>query len=329
MNDLNLNTTNLIRTNTENPKTEQVKNPVAPLSHEQQDSFTFSKKANKKTLSEKQKIAIGTAIGTAFGIGIGILAKKKIDTSKLSYFIKFKPAKNIDEAIEFTKKKMGINCVQGFIDEDLEHLNWINEGLTFAKNKTKGKVIMPRKLIMLDSLKEILPNSADTIIATMETNMEEALFFGRKEFKNARQRLTNHLTDIVGKEKLPEIEKMDFTTLFKELDLNRKKANIKNCITYNFTIAHELGHLQHRKNTDFKTFKALCLYNNIHKDTPQETKALIDLFKNSQDIVEEVSEYAKTSPNEFVADTYAKMITGQEVSKKVLDLYKKLYGPEI
>ena len=329
MNNLNLQTTNLLRANTEKQKTKQAPNPVMTLPQEKQDTFVSSKKSTKKSLSQNQKIAIGTAIGTIVGFGIGILAKKKIDTSKLSYFVKFQPAKTIDEAVEFTKKKMGINSIEGFIDEDLEYLNWINEGLTFAKNKTKGKIVMPRKLVMLGSLKEILPNSADTIIATMETNYEEALFFGRKEFKAARQRLTNHLTDIVGKEKLPEIEKMDFTTIFKELDLNRKKANIKNCITYNFTIAHELGHLQHRKNTNFKTFKLFSLYNNGPKDTSEEIKSLIDLFKNSQDIVEEVSEYAKTSPNEFVADTYAKLITGQEVSKKVLDLYKKLYGPEI
>ncbi|MBO5948046.1 hypothetical protein J6Q66_04345, partial [bacterium] len=221
MNDLKLQQTNLLNTNLKKPQEKQTSNKALSVPETQQDTFETSIKASKKTLSEKQKIAIGTTIGTIFGIGIGILAKKKIDTSKLSYFIKFKPAKTINEAVDFTKKKLGINCIQGFIDEDLEHLNWINEGLANVHNKTKGKAFMPKKLIMLGSLKEILPNSADTIIATIETNFDEALFFGRKEFKSARQRLTKHLTDIVGEEKLPEIKKMDFTTLFKELDLNR------------------------------------------------------------------------------------------------------------
>ena len=55
-------------------------------------------------------------------------------------------------------------------------------------------------------------------------------------------------------------------------------------------------------------------------------------FKNnkaSQETAGKVSNYSKTSIEEFIAETYAELISGQKLSDDIIALYKKYGGPEV
>ena len=60
--------------------------------------------------------------------------------------IDFKKAKSVEEAKQYGINNFGIEEYIGFCDkkQDLEILNWINEGLTNVSNRAKGKVDIPK-----------------------------------------------------------------------------------------------------------------------------------------------------------------------------------------
>lgn len=57
--------------------------------------------------------------------------------------IEFTKAKTLDEAFEFGKRYLGIERYYHFKDEDLDVLNFINEGLACAKNISKSHLRLP------------------------------------------------------------------------------------------------------------------------------------------------------------------------------------------
>ena len=73
-----------------------------------------------------------------------------------------------------------------------------------------------------------------------------------------------------------------------------------------------MGHLQHCVNTN-SNFVDL------------ENK-FAELFNKSQNTASKVSKYALTSPTEFVAECYAKMVDGIKLDSDVMELYQKLGG---
>jgi hypothetical protein len=95
-------------------------------------------------------------------------------------------------------------------------------------------------------------------------------------------------------------------------------------------IYHELGHLHHDKVYE----KAITQMNHAEaytknkKEVPQIVKDFL-ASKEEQEIAAKVSEYAKTSPGEFVAETYSYLIAGEKFSDKVMNLYKKYGGPVV
>ena len=89
------------------------------------------------------------------------------------------------------------------------------------------------------------------------------------------------------------------------------------------TIYHEMGHLQDMT----PRVKAKGKFENP-EEYPQELK---DWLKNAQyqKIAGIVSDYAKSGPGEFIAETYAQIISGKYVNSKVMELYRALSGPVI
>lgn len=74
-----------------------------------------------------------------------LIAKGRFsEAKKLAEHIDFKKAETIEEAINFGKKNLGIKKYIGFQSNDVELLNWINEGLVNVSNKMKGKAKMPK-----------------------------------------------------------------------------------------------------------------------------------------------------------------------------------------
>ena len=106
------------------------------------------------------------------------------------------------------------------------------------------------------------------------------------------------------------------------VDFLRKVKTMFNMFANNFEagryhslfseIYHEMGHLQHVTNAN-SSFSAL-------------DKKYEKLFEQSKKTAKKVSEYASTSPCEFVAECYAKMADGIKLDDDIINLYKKLGG---
>lgn len=86
---------------------------------------------------------------------------------------------------------------------------------------------------------------------------------------------------------------------------------------------HEMGHLQ----DDVVRPKASGKFKNP-KDYPNELKEWLD-NKEYQQLASAVSDYSCSGPREFIAETFAALISGKKLSQDVLNLYKKMNGPFI
>lgn len=90
------------------------------------------------------------------------------------------------------------------------------------------------------------------------------------------------------------------------------------------TLFHEMGHLQDwamdRAPASVK-FESEAQY-------PSELREWLN-DKKCQKIAYLISNYATTGPGEFIAETYAKLLSGDSVPKEALELYQKMNGPKI
>ena len=94
------------------------------------------------------------------------------------------------------------------------------------------------------------------------------------------------------------------------------------------TIYHETGHIQHQYLVGDK-------YNKMCKLEEFEERGVVDKsitedFLNDQmkqQTAARVSPYATTSPLEFVAETFAKLVKGEKLPDEVISLYKHYGGP--
>lgn len=103
------------------------------------------------------------------------------------------------------------------------------------------------------------------------------------------------------------------------------------------TIYHEQGHLQDMANNYLKALKernGVAIHWNrkdeLSKDIINSSPLLKSFFSTEeQNIVAQVSDYAKSGIGEFIAETYAKLIKKEKLSNDVMTLYKKYGGPSI
>lgn len=89
------------------------------------------------------------------------------------------------------------------------------------------------------------------------------------------------------------------------------------------TILHELGHAQN---------KAAQRHSTYHFKSPDEYPQYLREWTASTqnlDTAGKVSEYSKTGPSEFIAETFADIIMGKKYSDDILNLYKQWGGPHI
>ena len=148
--------------------------------------------------------------------------------------------------------------------------------------------------------------------------------------------------------KLPDLKQIEKLTIQQQkrvlVDLMNTCLNSKDrinfCLDYSAgdkfsTIYHEMGHLQHWISAGKDFFKM---------DKPEQCKKIFgkvsDITKdfiNSQEkqqIANRVSSYAPTSPLEFVAEVYSKLISkavngGEKLSDDVMKLYAEYKGPSL
>ena len=102
----------------------------------------------KKTgMSNGAKVGFGVGILAAIGVAAALIRKRNVkEAVQLAEHIDFTEAKTLDEAIKWGKQHFGIKNYRGFEEQDLDVLNWINEGLTNVNNKMKGKWKTPSQI---------------------------------------------------------------------------------------------------------------------------------------------------------------------------------------
>ena len=89
------------------------------------------------------------------------------------------------------------------------------------------------------------------------------------------------------------------------------------------TIYHEMGHVQDM----VARVPASGKFNDPSK-YPEKLVEWLSDEKNMQ-LASEVSRYATTGPGEFIAETYSTIMNGNKLEDIVLELYRKLNGPEL
>lgn len=124
--------------------------------------------------------------------------------------------------------------------------------------------------------------------------------------KLSKEKQSAFISDVLGE---LELLKLKDATLY-------PKRNISEFDT----LYHEMGHLQHFRNTSF--------FSQIYGKLSDNPKQIAKFTNNptAQKIASKVSWYAQTQPNEFVAEVYAKLCNGVKFDDETMKLYKKLGG---
>lgn len=290
------------------------------------------------------------------------------ETKQLAEHIEFKPAQTLEEAIKFGQENLGIKSYNNFSENDLSAINWLNEGFVNVSNRMKGKLRMrnainaytKNPLEVIQSLFKDEKNISMFKEAGINTSLNDIKNLSLKEQIEIRKTMTallreqneasyvNNLivSDKQYAEKLVEKGFLDKVETIKEIEPKKLTEIIKYTEEYtgkkeNFypielyideldksspfaTIYHEMGHLQDMKPRCLTTVK----YNYDYSKYSQELKDWVDNDDNIR-IASKVSGYSTSGPGEFIAETFAKLIEGRKVSKEVIDLYRKLGGPEL
>ena len=121
-------------------------NQTNPSQNTDEFAPSSAKKEKKEaTTAQKTGIAAGVLIGLT---AIGLIARGKLKTvTKLAENIEFKPAKSMEEAVEFAKNHLKIKKFD--TAGDLEIANWVNEALVRINNKYKGRAYIPDEVAVL------------------------------------------------------------------------------------------------------------------------------------------------------------------------------------
>lgn len=191
------------------------------------DEFVNS---NKKTNSNKNLLlGIGAGLAAAGSIGtvIYLIMHGKVGkATQLAEHIDFKPAQTIEEAIQFGKDNLKIKKYKGFTENDLEVLNFINEGFTNVSNKLKGTIRLP-KTIKYKDLKDSTLAQVGPFSKSFELNKN---IFGNMD-KTIKDILKPIEESGLIKVSIPENNKMKYSFL-KAFDEDSIKPLIRQIANY-------------------------------------------------------------------------------------------------
>lgn len=308
-------------------------NNIKPISYNIYNKVPKNHKPiNKKPVTPLLKPTEEKPVFNAMLTGTSALFFKGISYNKkniskpariLKEHINFKDAKTLNEAINFGINNLGIQAYKGFKQNDLDVINWINEGLVNINNVTKGKAFMPRKII----LGRVINGGA---------GMNEFcdILFDKKTINTSK--------DICKKfiERLGDIDIQLPSCIYEESSLIKRAKLLFNLIDERILeknevysgsifsqISHEMGHVQHFNNLKSSDlFYQIGSYDLSKTILSRKGRRLWDLFNDKKDVARKVSDYATITPVEFVAECYAKMVDGIKLDDDVVDLYQKLGG---
>lgn len=336
----------------------------APSFTSQPDTVELS--TNKKQgLSNGAKWGIGTGVVAGLGILAYALTRGKAGSKQvqqLAEHIEFKPAKTVEEAKKFAKDKLDVIYFDELGKfEDMEMVNFINEWIVKTHNNPKfGKNSYPRIVYNAD-LKGSLMSMTTKKTVINGVDYGYGLGINLSEFKRLEpQALKKHNFDFgfikkgtngqyyITESKFDNkysqrlIKNLNSDTLNFEdrmqliLDLlayqERKVINgvmqIRGRSVYNY-LNHEQGHLLHSQiSNNYMQMRKVEEYVKEGLEASEITKEFVN-SKDIQAIAGRVSNYAKESPLEFVAETFAGLRDGIKFDDDVMSLYKKYGGPSV
>lgn len=148
---------------------ESVVNTVSIPTQKPDEFVKQGEEEKKKKLSTGAKVGIGAGILATAGLIAFLVMKCRVSEAKqLAEHIEFKPAQTIEEAIKFGKEHLGIKSYEDFGANDLDAINWLNEGFVNVSNYMKGKLRMPKHVVYTDkqflgknTLAGVVPYSQD------------------------------------------------------------------------------------------------------------------------------------------------------------------------
>lgn len=308
-------------------------------------------------------------LGAGLILGLGVLAyaltrgktgSKQVQ--QLAEHIEFKPAKTVEEAKKFAQEKLDVMYYEELGKfEDVGMLNFINEWMVKTHNNPKfGKNSYPR-VVYNDDCRGALMSMTSNRIIIDGIDYGYGLGINLKKFKEFEpQALKQHNIDLGIIKKMTDgkynitkpqldneytrrlVKNLNADTLSFEdkmqliLDLqaykNRKVEdgvmNIRVRKVHNY-INHEQGHLLHSKICDnYQKMSKVEEFASRGQEVSEITKEFIN-NKEIQATAGKVSDYAKESPLEFVAETFAGLRDGIKFDDDVIALYKKYGGPSI
>lgn len=292
-----------LRSNTSQPqysKPVEVTNINASKKNVVKDSFVLNSDTNKyelklantdsKNNSSSKKVFVGLSLaGVVAALSSLLFIKGKV----------FSPAK-FREHINFTPAKTMSEAVefakQNFgikvfdFKDDLVMANWVNSGLTKVNNRFKGKVNIP----------PIFRWAKDSEIQEKKKIWGEYFIAWTDAFSKRANNSVIFNPNTIG-------AKIGF--------VQGSGKNTHDVLT------HELGHYLHSLNISFfdDTFGRLAGRN-------------VSAFKENktqQAIASKISEYATTSPKEFIAECFSYMCAGKTLPEDVLQMYKHFKGPKL
>lgn len=312
----------------------------------------------KKTgISNGAKWGIGAVAILGLGTLAYVLSKGRVGSSTTKQALEqFKPAKTINEARTFANKTLNVR----YLDENkanLDMINTVNEWL--YREKVVAKKNIPDFVHFVEKDIENPLGLTDKIYHdgkaynALDVNVNyinkfdellKRVFQPRGEIDLSRliRKNNNGVYEVVK----PEYKCENLDKLIQRLNAYHKNStfsdkmeiydgiseaipyldnilagkNVKMAsFTSNGSFLHEQGHLLHQDTYKF--------WNEARK----EGSRIYQEFQQSdiQNIAGQVSDYAKSDPLEFVAETYKRLRRGQIFSDDVMALYKKYNGPMI
>lgn len=321
-------------------------------------------KPKKEGLSTGAKWGLGALALAGIATAVYFATRGKVgakQAQQLAEHIEFKPAKTVEEAKKFAKDNLDVIYYDEMGKfEDVGMVNFINEWMVKNHNNPKfGKNSYPRIVYNDDSQGALMSMTSNSIVVDgidygygLGINLNKFKEFEPQALKKRNFNFGNiikkgvdgkyYITDAKLEHNYTKrlVKNLNADSLSFEdrmqlmLDLlayqERKVVdgvmNVRDIKVHNY-INHEQGHLLHSK---------IC--SNYHKMSKpeefakrgEEISEITKEFLNSKEIqatAGNVSNYAKASPLEFVAETFAGLLDGKKYSDDVMALYKKYGGP--
>lgn len=287
-------------------------------------------KPKKEGLSTGAKWGLGALALAGVGTAIYFATRGRVggkQAQQLAEHIEFKPAKTVEEAIQFGKTHLGIKDYKGFEAKDIEVVNWLNAGFVKANNKFKGKSVMPKIVDFAEHGDDVLQG----VDRFKHSYLVDKGVYGNID-SYVQKQLDNFISKGAdGKINIPPADCSQSDLKFLT-DKIKQFVNNKNSMKFRDKVELSQNLLEYVDSLTHYKYKPVSEFGTIY----HEFTHLLDdnlltrtrsLASNEKTIARKVSEYATTTRAEYIAEVGRKHLEGISLPDDVMALYKKFGGP--